>query len=204
MYIAKDVVADVLSPIVGDELRTYEHHGQLSVIVERDELIEVLIQMRDHPLTRFDQLLDVTAIDWLDRKPIRFEVVYFLYSIPHKHRLRVKVPVPERDARVPTATTVWESANWYERETYDMYGIRFEGHPDLRRFYMPEDYVHPETGEPLYPLRKDYPLMGIPGAAPLPEFPERELWLQRRKEYLEKYPPNPLDTSYTFPPEDKS
>ncbi|MGB9912422.1 MAG: NADH-quinone oxidoreductase subunit C, partial [Candidatus Kapaibacteriota bacterium] len=68
----------------------------------------------------------------------------------------------------------YESANWYERETYDMYGIKFENHPDLRRFYMPEDFLDPETGEPLYPLRKDFPLMGIPGALPLPPYPERD------------------------------
>jgi NADH-quinone oxidoreductase subunit C len=70
-------------------------------------------------------------------------------------------------------TEVWESANWYERETYDMYGVKFIGHPNLRRFYMPEDYVDPITGEALYPLRKDFPLMGVPDALSLPPFPEK-------------------------------
>ena len=81
-------------------------------------------------------------------------------------------------------------------ETYDMYGVIFDGHPDLRRFYMPEDYVDPVSGEALYPLRKDYPLMGIPGAAPIPEFPERDRWKREKEEYLKQYPANPLDTSY--------
>jgi NADH-quinone oxidoreductase subunit C len=118
-------------------------------------------------------LTDITAIDWLRRQK-RFEVVYFLYSNKHKMRIRLKVPVEEKDCECPTVTDVWQSANWYERETYDMYGIKFLGHPNLRRFYMPEDFNDPETGEPLYPLRKDFPLMGIPGSLPLPPYPERD------------------------------
>ena len=134
----------------------------------------------------------------MKKKNDRFEVVYFLYSITHADRIRVKVAVAENSLHIPSAVGIWESANWYERETYDMYGIRFDGHPDLRRFYMPEDYVDPTTGEQLYPLQKDYPLMGIPGAAPLPDFPEKEKWLKEKEEYLKKYPSNPLDTSYSM------
>jgi NADH-quinone oxidoreductase subunit C len=121
----------------------------------------------------FDMCIDVTAIDWLDKKDKRFEVVYFLYSNKFKSRVRIKTEIDENDCTCPTLTNVWASANWYERETYDMYGIKFIGHPDLRRFYMPEDYVNPETGEPIHPLRKDFPLMGIPDSLPLPPYPEK-------------------------------
>jgi NADH-quinone oxidoreductase subunit C len=84
-----------------------------------------------------------------------------LYSLAHKGYLRLKVLVEESDATVPTLTGVWPSANWHERETFDMFGIKFAGHPDLRRFYMPEEFEY-------YPLRKDFPLTGIPDSLPLP------------------------------------
>jgi len=124
--------------------------GEAVVIVERDGLLDALRTLRDHPDTRFEQLSDVTAVDYLGRTP-RFEVVYQLYSVSLNHRLRVKVPVPEDTAVVPSATGLWKSANWAERETWDMFGIRFAGHPDLRRILMyPEFQGHP--------LRKDYPV----------------------------------------------
>jgi len=152
-----------------------EFRNQYTLVVPLDNLIDLMLELRDNPETSFDMLIDVTAIDWLNKKKHRFEVVYFLYSNKYKARLRVKVPLPNNENPVcPTMVEVWESANWYERESYDMYGIKFEGHPDLRRFYMPEDFVDPESGEPLYPLRKDFPLMGIPGALPLPPYPERD------------------------------
>src|SRR5436309_9300029 len=124
--------------------------GEAVVVVEREGLLDALRTLRDHPDTRFEQLSDLTAVDYLGRTP-RFEVVYQLYSITLNHRLRVKVPVPEDDPVVATASDLWKSANWAERETFDMFGIRFAGHPDLRRILMyPEFRGHP--------LRKDYPL----------------------------------------------
>jgi NADH-quinone oxidoreductase subunit C len=198
MAISKETILDVLRPIVGTA-DTYEHHNQLTITVPRENLIDVLRELRDNPRTSFEQLIDVTAVDWMKQRSFRFEVVYFLYSITNKDRVRIKTGVTEKDPVVPSATILWDSANWYERETYDMYGVKFSGHPDLRRFYMPEDYVDPDTNEPLYPLRKDYPLMGIPGAAIMPDFPEREDWIRKKEEYLKRYPANPLDTSYTFP-----
>jgi len=124
--------------------------GEAVVVVPRDALPDALGKLRDAPETRLEQLSDLTAVDYLGRTP-RFEVVYQLYSIALNHRLRVKVPVPEDDPVVPTATGVWKSAIWAERETFDMFGIRFVGHPDLRRILMyPEFEGHP--------LRKDYPL----------------------------------------------
>jgi len=87
--------------------------------------------------------------------------VYNVWSLLHKRYLRLKVPAEEEHPVVPTVTGIWPGANWHERETFDMFGIRFEGHPDLRRLYMPDEFEY-------YPLRKDFPLMGIPDSLPLP------------------------------------
>jgi NADH-quinone oxidoreductase subunit C len=124
--------------------------GQAVVVVEREWLAGALRTLRDHPDIRCEQLSDLTVVDYLGRAP-RFEVIYQLYSLALNHRLRVKVPVPEEDPVVPTASALWKSANWAEREAWDMFGIRFAGHPDLRRILMyPEFQGHP--------LRKDYPV----------------------------------------------
>lgn len=151
---------------VATNITTIEHHGDFTLVVQPQQLIEVMTELKENPITQFDMLIDVTAIDWLT-KTDRFHVVYMLYSLGNKARVRVNVPVQESHPHVPTVVDIWESANWYERETYDMYGMIFDGHPDLRRFYMPEDFMD-ENGEQLYPLRKDFPLMGIPGSLPLP------------------------------------
>ena len=149
-----------------------EHHGDVTLLIPTDHLLTVCTALRDDERTQFNQLIDATVIDKATRKD-RFEVVYFLLSLPNSARARVKTIVQESSPLCPSVVEIWESANWYEREAYDMYGVIFEGHPDLRRFYMPEDFVDPETGEPLYPLRKDFPVMGIPGSTPLPPFPEK-------------------------------
>lgn len=148
------------------EAKIVEHHGDQTIVIDNENVIDVLRGLRNDDATQFDMLVDITAIDW-NTPPNRFEVVYFLASTKHPERLRVKVGVREDNPHIPTAIEIWESANWYERETYDMYGIIFDGHPDLRRFYMPEDFMD-KDGKPLYPLRKDFPLMGIPGSLPLP------------------------------------
>ena len=109
----------------------------------------------------FNLCEDITAIDWATRKN-RFTVVYHIFSIKHNFRLRLKADVDESDCTIDSVSSVWKTANWQERETYDMYGIKFNNHPDLRRMYMPEEFEY-------YPLRKDFPLMGIPGSLPLPK-----------------------------------
>ncbi len=146
-------------------------HGQAAIVLERSALPAALQTLRDHPETRFEMLSDLTAVDYLGRTP-RFEVVYQLYSLTLNHRLRVKVPVPEDDPIVPTATGVWKSANWAEREAWDMLGIRFAGHPDLRRILM-----YPEFEG--YPLRKDYPLDKRQPLVPERD-PVRQPWYPRR------------------------
>jgi len=105
--------------------------------------------LRDDPATQFEMLSDVCAVDYLPRVP-RFEVVYHLYSVAKNHRLRVKVICDGASPSVPSVTALWESANWMEREVWDLYGIRFDGHPDLRRILLYDEFEG-------HPLRKDYP-----------------------------------------------
>ncbi|MBI1797131.1 MAG: NADH-quinone oxidoreductase subunit C [Candidatus Eisenbacteria bacterium] len=122
----------------------------LTIVVPASRLVEICTFLRDDPGTEFAMLAWVGGVDLLPRQP-RFEVVYHLLSITHAARLALKVLVHEEDARVPTVTGVWPTANWHERETYDFYGITFDGHPDLTRILLPEDWVG-------WPLRKDSPL----------------------------------------------
>ena len=103
---------------------------------------------------------DELGIDNFTKKD-RFEIVCYLYSTEFKERFFVKVILDSKKPEMPSLTSIWKSANWYEREAYDMYGINFTNHPDLRRIYMPDEFEY-------FPLRKDFPLMGIPGSIPLP------------------------------------
>ncbi|MBI4477797.1 MAG: NADH-quinone oxidoreductase subunit C [Acidobacteria bacterium] len=125
--------------------------GDWTLIVGAERLIEVATWLRDQPESRFDYCSDVTASDWPPRAK-RFDVVYSLYSTRHRHRIRLKIRAGELDP-VPSVTGVWPSANWLEREVYDMFGVRFVGHPDLRRILMPDEWQG-------FPQRKDYPLEG--------------------------------------------
>ncbi len=166
----KDKIASIDS-----ECEFIEHHNQHTAIVEKGKLRKVLDDFKNGELN-FNQLVDVTAVDYEDKKEnYRFEIVYILYSIENKYHYRIKTRHEEEFPVVQTITDIYESANWYEREVWDMYGIKFENHPDLRRFYMPEDFNHPETGEALHPLRKEFPLMGIEGSIKLPVTPERNM-----------------------------
>ena len=159
----------VLEPLIR-ELRTRfgerildvtEFRGDVTLLVAREIIADLAAALRDNEICPCPLCEDVFGIDQYTRRD-RFEVKYHFYSLREKARIHVKVRVDEKDAVVPTITGVFPGANWAERETYDMYGVRFEGHPDLRRIYMPEDYEY-------YPLRKDYPLMGVPGSIPLPK-----------------------------------
>jgi NADH-quinone oxidoreductase subunit C len=125
--------------------------GEITLHVARDSIIHVLTRLRDDPELQFETLLDITAVDWPAREN-RFDVVYHLLSMRKNQRIRVKLETSETDA-VASVTEVFPTANWLERETYDMYGILFSGHPDLRRILT--DY-----GFEGYPLRKDFPLTG--------------------------------------------
>ncbi len=127
--------------------------GEVTIVAKREGLVEMMTFLRDEPSLRFDYLSDVGGLDLGEFASPRFAVAYQLYSLVHNHRLRVKVYLEEDDATVPTLWNVWKASNWLEREIYDMFGVNFEGHPDLRRILMPADYDG-------YPLRKDFPIKG--------------------------------------------
>jgi len=130
-----------------------EAFGEVTFSVMREKIAEFLKYLHEDPALDFDHITDLTAVDFPNEAP-RFEVVYQLYSIAKNHRIRVKVRVPEEDCTIDSATTIWLGANFLEREVYDMMGIVFNHHPDLRRILMTEDY---DEG---YPLRKDFPVEG--------------------------------------------
>ena len=127
--------------------------GDVSVTVTRDKLREVAQFLRDDPGMDFDYIVHVSSVDWPDDEE-RFEVVWEFYSIRKRQRIRLKTRVPEADCVVDSLTDLWRGADFMEREVYDMMGIRFRNHPDLRRILMPDDYTEG------YPLRKDFPLRG--------------------------------------------
>jgi NADH-quinone oxidoreductase subunit C len=124
--------------------------GDETVVIKREALREVVKFLRDDPDLAMNLLADLTCVDYLG-EDVRFEVVYHFYSIGKKHRLRVKARVPENDCTIDTVCDLWKTANWYEREVWDFYGVRFLGHPDLRRILLYEEFVG-------HPLRKDYPV----------------------------------------------
>jgi NADH-quinone oxidoreductase subunit C len=123
---------------------TIEARGEVAMLVDRDELLDSLAWLRDEPDLSFGFLSSLTATDWPGKDP-RFWVVYDLRSMEHDHRARVKVGLPEADAHVPTVTGLFPTANWHEREVFDFYGIVFDGHPDLTRILLPDDW----DGHPL-------------------------------------------------------
>ncbi len=157
----KDIVLDKLQSQFKTSVESVgEFRGELTIAVKKQDIVSICKFLRDDDTLKFDSLRDLCGADYY-RPEGRYEIVYNLYSLKNKYRMRVKVKVDESDMHAPSVVSVWSAANWAEREAYDMYGIVFDGHPDLRRMYMPEDFEH-------HPLRKDFPLMGIPGSLPLP------------------------------------
>lgn len=130
-------------------IETVEFRGELTVVIKKEKLVEICKFLRDDSDLKFDHLADVSGVDFLERAP-RFDISYHMYSIPKNHRLRIKLKIEENEA-IPSVTSVWSTANWHEREIFDMFGLKFEGHPDLRRILMADDWVG-------HPLRRDYPL----------------------------------------------
>lgn len=133
-----------------------EYRGEMTITVRPERLAEVCRALRDEPRLAYNYIADITAVDWLEREP-RYDVVYHLLSLATYGVVRLKARVGDEDTpdpELPTVTTVWPGADWFEREIYDLFGIRFAGHPNQTRILMPEDWVG-------HPLRKDYPLTGI-------------------------------------------
>ena len=143
-------IIDALGPLVpGASYEAATSVDFATIYVPADRLVATCAALVEAPSLRFNVLAEVTAADYFPRDP-RFEVVYHLLSVPNRLRLRLKVRTNEMTA-VPTVQGIWPSAGWLEREVWDMFGIVFDGHPDLRRLLMPEDWEG-------FPLRKDYPV----------------------------------------------
>ena len=145
----------------GSFIGSNTYMGDLSVKVDKKDIVKICTFLKEDSELLFILCEDVTAIDWSRRKD-RFTVVYHIFSFKHNFRLRIKADVDESDCAIDTVSSVWKTANWEEREVYDMFGISFNNHPDLRRIYLPEEFEY-------HPLRKDFPLMGIPGSLSLPK-----------------------------------
>jgi len=179
---AKALVDLVRKKFPGVVLETHSQHGDDTIVVDPAHWKEVARFLRDAPQSSMEMLVDLTCVDWLDREP-RFDVVAHLHSLSKGHRLRLKAAVGDAEgdnAEIESLTELWGSANWAEREAYDMFGVQFMGHPDLRRILLyPEFQGHP--------LRKDYPAQK---AQPL--VPYREV------ENIEKLPPFGPDEGMSF------
>ncbi len=149
---------------LGDKLHLLPPHAWseygLTYGVKAEDSLAVFRALRDEQPFLFNMLIDVTCVDWLDRREPRFDLVYQLLSLTHHHRLTVKIHVPEDASEVDSVRSLWPAANFLEREVWDMYGIRFRNHGDLRRILMYDEF----TG---HPLRKDYPLRGKQPRVPL-------------------------------------
>jgi NADH-quinone oxidoreductase subunit C len=156
-----DVIIQKLKTEFPDSIEsTTVFRNDLTIQVKREDIVKVSGFLKNDPALSFDMVVDLCGVD-MYRPEGRFEVIYNLYSLKNKKYVRLKVLVDEEDPVVDTVGTVWSGAGWHERETYDMFGIKFEGHPDLRRMYMPEEYEY-------FPLRKDFPTMGVTDSIPLP------------------------------------
>jgi len=149
---ADPLTLDVLKTRCG-ELPTSEFRGDTRVVVAKDKLLDAMRVLHDD--RGFDLLVDVTCVDYLNYRDAtnRFGLVYLLANTETNERLTVRVNLNEPELTVPSMFPLWSGAEWLEREVFDMFGIRFDGHPDLRRILMPEEFT-------AFPLRKDYPLQG--------------------------------------------
>ena len=149
--------ADLINALRGEHEgwvgEVIEAFGELTLVVPRESIAAVCAHLKAAPGFEFDMLADLVGADRGPEEEPRFEVNYHLFSTKRYHRLRLKVLLDQEDTHVPTVVTVWRTANWHERETFDMFGVIFDGHPDLRRILLPDDW----QGQA---LRKDVPLLG--------------------------------------------
>ncbi|RMG05475.1 MAG: NADH-quinone oxidoreductase subunit C [Nitrospirae bacterium] len=147
-------IAEKIKERFPDEVKEIkEFRGQVSLIVKRDRIVDLSRFLHDDPEFSMDYLKDLCGVDYYRKKEPRFEVVYTLYSMKHHHMIRLRAEVPEDDPSIDSVISIWRGADWHERECFDLYGITFNGHPDLRRILLPEDWEG-------HPLRKDYPERG--------------------------------------------
>ncbi|HJL72565.1 MAG TPA: NADH-quinone oxidoreductase subunit C [Nitrospinaceae bacterium] len=138
---------------------SHNFRGDQTLTVKKGSELKLFTFLRDDPELDFNFLMDLTAVDYMDRKDERFEMVYHLFSLKHNGRLRIKIPVSEDNCTIDSICSIWKTANWYEREVWDLYGIKFNNHPDMRRILLYEEF----KGHPLrkdYPIKKRQPLIG--------------------------------------------
>lgn len=147
-----EIAEKIKNKFPSDVLDAVSFREQVSITVKRDRIIDICRYLREDPDILMDYLSDLCGVDFQDKR-LRFEVVYNLYSLKHRCKIRIKALIPGDDPSIESVVSLWNGANWHEREVYDMYGIVFKGHPDLRRILMPEDWEG-------FPQRKDYPLKG--------------------------------------------
>jgi NADH-quinone oxidoreductase subunit C len=139
-------------------IEAHSYRGDDTAVVKKEDALEIFKFLRDDKELLYNFMMDLTAVDYFGREP-RFDVVYHLYSLTYNRRFRIKTRVSEAECSVDSIVSLWASANWFEREVYDMYGIVFNGHPELRRILLYEDF----QGHPLrkdYPIKKRQPLIG--------------------------------------------
>ena len=147
-------IVEIKNKFPGSYIKDEEFRGDVSITVKKDSIIDILKFLKEEENFLYDFLVDITCVDYLKlNETERFAVVYNLYSYKNNTRIRIKALVPENDTQIPTVCTIWKAANWMEREVFDLFGIIFTGHPDLRRILTPDDYTS-------HPLRKDHPLQG--------------------------------------------
>ena len=144
------IVEKIKAKFASEVLDVVEFRGETTVTVKKDQIVAICSFMRNE--LGYNLLCDLCSVDYMGQAP-RYMVVYNLYNITTKQRFRIKAPVEERDGKIDTVSTVWKTANWLEREVWDLMGIAFNNHPDLRRILMPVDWEG-------HPLRKDYPVQG--------------------------------------------
>ncbi len=145
----KKVLEDLKQRFQEKIKETSVQFGDEVLAIDKDSLLDVVKFLKAEPYA-YAMLLDLTCVDYLGREP-RFDMVYHLYSLSNKHRLRIKAQLSEKDLSIDSLTAIWKNANWLEREVFDLFGVNFNGHPDLRRIFMYDGFEG-------FPLRKDYPL----------------------------------------------
>ncbi|MFQ5444893.1 MAG: NADH-quinone oxidoreductase subunit C [Nitrospinales bacterium] len=147
------VIIDKVKSKFGDMvLNHHNFRNDQTLLVKKECIVELAKFLREEPSLQFNFLMDLSGVDYLKKnKPHRYEVVYHFFSLKHNHRVRIKVPVTKDDCVVDSLAPQWRTANWLEREVWDMFGIKFNGHPNLKRILLYEEFKG-------HPLRKDYPV----------------------------------------------
>lgn len=167
---SQQVLEQIVQRFGDSVLSTGAHRGDETVVLRREVLVSVVQYLRDDPQMAFNFCVDITAVD-LSRMPHyngpRFEVVYHFHSLSHKHRIRLKVPLEESDLEIDSLSHLYGGANWFEREVWDMFGVRFRNSPDHRRILLYEEFVG-------HPLRKDYPQRGYQPLIDMPTLPRAD------------------------------